>query len=199
MHVRRLRPDERDRALATIVTAFRGDPQVRWYFPDDDRYEPLARRFFGVLLDLRLSGGEVWQAQDGGGCAVALWNPPGGNLIGPEAAAARYQGEVAALEGACAARVSAVDQAVDRLLPHEPHWYLGVLACDPQVRGRGLASAVLAPVFAAADRTRLPVVLETSTRQNVAFYTRRGFAVAGHAAVDGLQIRVMRREPAAPR
>jgi GNAT superfamily N-acetyltransferase len=195
--IRRLRRDEHDRALTMVVAAFRADPQVRWYFPDDASYEEGARTFFGVLLDLRLDGGEVWVADD---CAaVAMWNPPGGNLIGPDVAGQRYAQALAGLPSPGSERASAVDHAVDRLLPSEAHWYLGVLACHPHRRGQGLASAVVEPVLASADRARLPVALETSTKANVAYYTRRGFAVAGETAVaDGLTVYVMRREPLQP-
>lgn len=193
VEVRRIRREERDGALGTVVEAFRRDPQVRWYFPDDDAYEDDARRFFGVLLDLRIDGGEVWVAGD---CeAVAMWNPPGGNLIGPDAACSRYLSAVAGLSRPGVDRVPAVDHAVDPLLPVEPHWYLGVLACRPDRQGHGLASAVIAPVLAAADRARLPVALETGNPPNVGWYTRRGFAVAGEADVDDMRVWVMRREP----
>lgn len=179
--VRRIRPGERDAALATVVAAFRHDPQVRWWFPDDECYAEYAGRFFGVLLDTRIEGGEVWVDHD---CrAVAMWIPPGGNLIGPEVASARYSAMLSDLPVECVRRVAATDEAADRLLPSTAHWYLGVLACHPDHRGLGLGAATAAPVLAAADRAGLPVALETALPANVGYYTRRGFAVVGSAAV----------------
>ncbi len=180
--VRRIRPGERAAALATVVAAFRHDPQVRWWFTDETSYERDARAFFGVLLDTRTEGGEVW-VEDG--CrAVAMWIPPGGNLIGPEAVSARYAQVLADLPEAGARRIRATDEAVDSLLPRTAHWYLGVLACHPDHRGLGLGAAVAAPVLAAADRAGLPVALETSLPANVGYYTRRGFAVMGSVVLD---------------
>jgi GNAT superfamily N-acetyltransferase len=200
-HVRRLVAAERDAALRTVVAAFRRDPLVRWWFPDDATYETLAARFFGELLDTRLEGGEVWVADDAG--AVAMWIPPGGNLIGPDVAAARYGEMLRGLPAPSAERIAATDDVVDTLLPSAPHWYLGVLATRPERRGSGLATAVCGPVFAAADRSGLTVVLETSTATNVAFYTRRGFAVlhqvqvaaANGAVVEPVTLRIMQRSP----
>jgi predicted N-acetyltransferase YhbS len=103
--------------------------------------------------------------------------------------------------------VAAADEAVDGLLPRASHWYLGVLACHPDRRGEGLGSAVVEPVLAAADRAGLPVALETASLRNVAYYMRRGFAVAGHTSVqrpagpDGdqpLDVWVMQRQPLDP-
>ncbi len=182
VEVRRLRADERDAAVTLVVDAFRADPQVRWWFPDDATYDDVAGRFFGVLLDLRLAGGEVWTA---GGGAVALWNPPGGNLLGPQESARRYGDVVAALPAPCAERVAALDEAVGAVLPGQAHWYLGVLATAVGRQGRGLASAVVAPVLAAADRAGLPAVLETGKEGNLGFYARHGFEPAEHVRVPG--------------
>lgn len=193
---RRILRQERDAALRTVVDAFRTDPQVRWWFPDDDTYEAGAGAFFGVLLDTRIDGGEVWVV-DGLG-AVSMWIPPGGNLLGPDVVEARYADVLADLPGPAPARIAETDQLVDKLLPDGPHWYLGVLASRQELRGRGLGSAVMRPVFAAADRAGLPVVLETSTPANVDFYIRRGFSVVAARTAggpDGPVLRVMVREP----
>jgi Acetyltransferase (GNAT) family len=193
---RRIRPEERDESLRTLVEAFRTDPQLRWYFPDDARYDVGAPRFFGVLLDTRIEGGEVWVMPDLS--AVSLWIPPGGNLLGPDVVEARYAEAVVGLPAPAPGRITATDDLVDMLLPREPHWYLGVVATRLASRERGLASAVLAPVLAAADRGGFPVALETSTPRNVEYYTRRGFATLGSRAVMGAGspvVRVMQREP----
>jgi GNAT superfamily N-acetyltransferase len=179
--VRRIRPGERATALETIVAAFRRDPQLRWWFPDEDEYDESARAFFGVLLDTRIEGGEVWVAD--GGRAVAMWVPPGGNLIGPELASARYSTMVASLSADAGERIQRTDEAVDHLLPSGAHWYLGVLACHPDHHRNGLGSTVAAPVLSAADRAGLPVALETSSQVNVGYYTRRGFAVIGEVSL----------------
>ena len=182
--VRRIRSGERAAALETIVAAFRRDPQLRWWFPGEDEYDESARAFFGVLLDTRIEGGEVWVGDD---CrAVAMWLPPGGNLIGPELASARYTVMTAALAASASERIQRTDEAVDGLLPSGAHWYLGVLACHPDRHGSGLGWAVAVPVLAAADRAGLPVALETSSPVNVGYYTRRGFAVIGEVTLlDG--------------
>jgi GNAT superfamily N-acetyltransferase len=194
---RRIRLPERDVALRTVVEAFRADPQVRWWFPDDATYEDAAERFFGVLLDTRIDGGEVWVTADLS--AVSMWIPPGGNLLGPDVVASRYNEVVANLPDPAPQRIAETDELVDALLPTEPYWYLGVLACRPGVRRRGRGGAVLAPVFQAADRAGLPVALETSSAGNVDFYIRRGFAVLASVtpATQGAPtVRVMCRAPA---
>jgi GNAT superfamily N-acetyltransferase len=190
---RRIRPGERSAVLDILIAAFRHDPQVRWWFPDDHHYADLAGRFFGVLLDTRMDGGEVWV--DDACRAVSLWLPPGGNLIGPDQAARRYQEMLSDLPEAPARRIRRVDDLVDRLLPTGPHWYLGVLACHPDHRGRGLGNVVAAPILTAADRAEVPVALETSNTRNVGYYTRRGFAVIGRSRFTERVVSVPPRVP----
>lgn len=208
--VRRLIPSERGAALDTVVAAFVGDPILRWWFPDDATYPDLAHRFFGVLLDTRLEGGEVWVVDDAGDvAAVSMWVPPGGNLLGPDVASARYAEVVDGFPAPSAERIGASDEVVDALLPVEPHWYLGVLAVHPRHRGASYGTLVCEPVFAAADRAGVTVVLETANAANVGYYQRRGFSVLHEAELacaddgpaapsDALSVRVMARAPQRP-
>jgi GNAT superfamily N-acetyltransferase len=66
-----------------------------------------------------------------------------------------------------------------------PHCYVPLLGVRPEMRGKGLSRAVFGPVFAAADRARVPVYLETMTEPNVAIYTRLGFELVGKSDLTG--------------
>ena len=72
-------------------------------------------------------------------------------------------------------------------LEHAPgrHWYVNLLGVRPQAQGKGLSRAVLGPIFAAADRDRVPVYLETVPETNVAIYRRLGFELVGHRQLAG--------------
>lgn len=192
---RRMSPAERDATLRTVVHAFAADPLLRWWFPGEE-YDARAAAFFGFLLDLRVDGGEVWLAGDGG--AVSMWNPPGGLLVEPGSAQERWETVRDGLPDDVAGRLDAVEHQVHAALPRHPHWYLGVLATHPDRRRQGLASAVLAPVLAHADRAGLEVWLETASAPNLGFYARHGFAVTQTLQVDDApQVHVLRRTPAA--
>jgi GNAT superfamily N-acetyltransferase len=193
--VRRLHPDSRDRALTSVVAAFATDPLLRWVWPDDRRYTACATVFFGLLLDLRLEGGEVWAAGDGD--AVAMWDPPGG-LYGPSPDD-RWAAAKAAFTDQENAAWATVDGAMGVPPEAGPHWYLGVLATAPARQRSGLGRAVLAPVLGAADRTGLAAYLETATESNVGFYRRLGFEPAHEVDLPdgGPRCWLLRRAPGA--
>jgi GNAT superfamily N-acetyltransferase len=179
--VRRAVPDDRAGVTRTVADAFRDDPGWGHIFGAD--YERLAGAFAGTLFDLRVGAGSVWVTDDL--AAVALWEPPGGAGLptgAVDAAWARYR----RLAGPVAwARLQAYDDAVTRAHPVGRYWYLGVLATRPDHRGRGLATAVMAPALSSADRDGLHSCLETSTQDNRDFYQRRGFTEAVEVPLVG--------------
>ena len=82
-------------------------------------------------------------------------------------------------------RLVEYERAVDAARPTTPYWYLGVLATRPDRQGEGGASAVMAPVLAAADGDGIDCCLETSTARNRAFYERRGFTEVTDVHITG--------------
>lgn len=191
--VSRLYPDGRERALATVVAAFSTDQLLRWVWPDDVRYAACAPSFFGLLVDLRLEGGEVWTAD--GGAAVAMWDPPGG--LYQEVPGERWTGVQQAFTERERAAWAAYDEAMHVPKEAGPHWYLGVLATEPERQGTGLGRAVCAPMLGAADRAGLPAYLETASTGNVTIYRRLGFEPVREATMadGGPTCWLMRREP----
>jgi ribosomal protein S18 acetylase RimI-like enzyme len=195
--VRPAAPTDRERILDVTTSAFVTEPAFAHFFADS--YDAHARTFLGFLVDLRLAGGLVWVEEvDGAVVAVSMWDPPGGPQLDAgsqeemwRAAADRFGPEVEA-------RLDAYDAAVHDLAPPGDHFYLGVIASDPEARGRGHGSAVLLPGLGAADAAGLPTSLETGTEGNVGFYTRFGFDVSHELDLgDGTRIWCLTRPPAA--
>jgi ribosomal protein S18 acetylase RimI-like enzyme len=174
--------DHREEVLRTITTAFAADPFLRLMFPDDDEYATHAPAFFGALFDKRAGSGTVWMLNDGE--AVAMWDGPG------VTAEAKFE-----LPAAAKAVMDAYDESVHGAFPATRHWYLGVLATDPQHAGRGLGRAVMRAGLARAAADGLPAYLETTNPANVELYQRGGWSI--DAQFDApLPIWVMRQDPA---
>lgn len=91
-------------------------------------------------------------------------------------------------------RLDTYDDLVERLVPDEPHAYLGVLACRPDDaaapatgsarRRRGLGRRTAAPGIDLALTHGMPAVLETTNPLNVEMYQRADWTV--HAVSDEL-------------
>jgi predicted N-acetyltransferase YhbS len=73
--------------------------------------------------------------------------------------------------------IEAVAAALGAHRPAEPHWFLATMGTRPERQRQGLGAAVLRPVLDELDRRGEPACLETSSAENVAFYSRLGFEV----------------------
>jgi ribosomal protein S18 acetylase RimI-like enzyme len=75
--------------------------------------------------------------------------------------------------------VGAFFEQMDVYHPHEPHWYLPLIAADPAKTGRGLGASLMKHALAVVDEARLPAYLESSNPRNISLYERHGFTVMG--------------------
>ncbi|MGZ4632958.1 MAG: GNAT family N-acetyltransferase, partial [Actinomycetes bacterium] len=67
---------------------------------------------------------------------------------------------------------------------------------SPDRQRQGLGRAVLVPMLAAADRTALPIYLETASSANVRFYAALGFRPQTEVVLpDGPRCWLLRRDP----
>lgn len=169
--VRRATASDRDTVVATLLAAFHDDPA--WDYITCGRRDSVAPLFAATLFDSRVARGTVWVADEGRAAALWEWRDVGSGPHDDDAAWSRYREQAG--EDAWY-RLEAYEKALDAMRPTPPYWYLGVLGTHPDAQGRGLATAVIAPVLELADHEHLDCWLETSKPDNLGFYERRGFS-----------------------
>lgn len=164
---------DRERAVATLITALGTDPVIRWLYPDPDRY----LRFFPRLVELL--GGDAFAA----GTAEVSPDHTGGALwVAPDVASDDATLVALFEKSIDAHRRHAVMTLLEQVVTHHPPtpvWYLPFIGVDPLAQGRGVGSRLLAAGLTRADRDALPAYLEASTPRNRALYERHGFNVVG--------------------
>lgn len=192
--VRRAAEVDLDGAASVLADAFADYAWTRWTVDADDhhrRIEALQRlslEVFGLLF------GEVWVAEaDGEIACVAAWNDSG--AIDGTRIPADFAETVRELEGDRHHASLEASRVLDPLRPSGRQLFLGVVGTAPSMQRKGLAERTLAPLLAASRALHLPVVLETSSASNVAFYERLGFATVAHAVLSegGPEVWVMER------
>ena len=179
--IRRAVPCERARIVATVAAAFADDPG--WAFILGGEYERLVTHFVQALLDVRIASRNVWVSDDL--AVVAMWDSPGKSDSAPGDAASAWSRYRAIAGEDAFERLVSYNEAVGAVRPAEPHWYLGVLATQPQRQREGLATAVMSPILTESDRRGLACCLETSTADNRRFYERRGFTLLADVVLPG--------------
>jgi len=194
--VRLAGPDDAPAAGHSLSRAFRDDPLFEWFIPGIDKDARARRlgRFFVETMRMHLRLGGVWTSADHKG--AALWIPPGQKipLTRQLRTGVRYAGAVRrnVLRG-----VRALSTMEKHHPKDPPHWYLAVLGTDPDHQGKGIGSALLAPVLERADREGVPAYLESSKERNVLYYERFGFRVQSQLTIPkgGPPVWLMWRDP----
>ena len=85
-------------------------------------------------------------------------------------------------------KMQVLDEYIERkhkeLAPNK-HWYLAVLAVDPQHQGKGYASKLLHEMLSYIDEEGLHRYLETEGEKNVSMYQHFAFEVVDEFVVPG--------------
>jgi GNAT superfamily N-acetyltransferase len=193
--VRRATRGDRPRLATVLARAFDDDPVMTWFFQERRRREARNRRFFGLRLRQLMPHGETYTVE--GELGAAIWaEPERWRLSRLE----EIRLTIAMLPAVWPRLAEVIEglEAIDRVHPSRPHYYLAVLGTDPDAQGRGIGSALLQPTLETCDRDGIPAYLESSKERNIDFYARHGFRVTGELELpDGPRVWSMWRDPLA--
>jgi len=188
-------PAEAGAVARCITLAFATDPvwepALRRADGRVDHHEPYWRLF----VDGAMRYGTVRMTP--GGEAVSVWLPPGGTELSDDQQAALDQLLDASLDAVGRAAMATLYERFEASRsPLGAHYYLSLLATNPDHRGRGVGQALLAADLAAWDREGVPSYLESTNPGNDHRYMRAGFRPIGgfRAARDDAWISAMWRE-----
>jgi len=84
---------------------------------------------------------------------------------------------------------------VDKLHPHEPHYYLEYLGVLPEQQGKALGSSILHHLIKKADGEHVGCYLENANPRNIPFYQRFGFQIIHEKDIIGIPSWFMWRPP----
>ena len=188
-------PDPRPATLTDLdllagiaAEGFYDDPVMRWVLSDDARrLEQLTAMFRSLVEDTLPDRGVIHVLAD---ASTAMWRDPAfeHGRMAADRVAERDQGaadEPGPFGPDEMARLEILGDAMREAHPHEPHWYLNVVATLPSHQGRGLGAAVLQPVLQQADAEGAACYLESTNPRNRSLYRRHGFADGDELHLDG--------------
>lgn len=169
-----------DPASHVAGRAFYDDPAFRYLVKDDARRRRGLPTFFRASLDATVGADATFVARRSGVVAgVGSWLPPRGYPLPARTQLRQAIGTLRALVYAPRSIPDSVRAlvAIDRVHPHDEHWYLSLLCVDPGEQAHGYGAALVARGLERADADGLPAYLETSNPPNLAWYARFGFEV----------------------
>ncbi len=171
--------------------AFFEDPVMSWMLPDDRRRARALPLVFGAMTRHHFLAGESVEVASrpevtGAGSlgAAALWDPPGRWKQTPLEDLRMMPSFLRAI-GRHVRRGQSIAELMKQCHPEEPHWYLGVIGSDPDVRGAGFGQALMRSGLERCDAEGAPAYLESTNESNVPYYSRFGFDVTGEITIPG--------------
>ena len=176
----------------SLAKAFMSDPLQTYTFPDEEERRQKSPDHFNVFLQFGLKFGEVYVSENREGAVV--WLRPNETDITPEKAEQGGLAKLPEILGEAAA--NRFFSVLEFIAPFhkqdvpEPHWYVMVVGVDPAHQGKGLGSALLAPILQQASADNYPVYLETAQPSNVFFYQKLGFSVIREVVEPGSGLRI---------
>jgi GNAT superfamily N-acetyltransferase len=194
--VRLAGPDDVPALARSLARAFRDDPIFTWLIPDVDDDERARRTtgFFAVEARCRVKEATAWCSGDHE--AGALWGAPGHwrtRVVDGVRLAASL---VRSTRWHTVSKLSTLS-TLEKRHPKEPHWYLNTLGTDPDHQGKGIATALIAPVLERCDHDGMPSYLESSKESNIPYYERFGWRVQHELGLKGgPSLWAMWRDPA---
>jgi ribosomal protein S18 acetylase RimI-like enzyme len=177
--------------------AFDQDAHFNWLVRQDRQRVPALNRLFKLILtDLLHPGGELFITNDAKGAAIGL--PPDTWQLGPITQLrflTRYA-SIASWKNLISRGIGL--NLLERRHPSVPHYYIQVIAVDPDYQSSGYGDALLKKVLNQCRHNNLPVYLETGQKNNLAYYDRYGFKVCGDTRLPGgLHLWSLLRNPGA--
>jgi GNAT superfamily N-acetyltransferase len=187
-------------AALMLTRAFKDDPMT-YYFPDPEEAKvktPYLNEFYlryylpygcSFISSPRLEGLAIWRHSDVNS-GISFWRMLTSGAIWPAMKIGRK-----ALR-----KLKEFDQHALRKrkeLAPAKHWYLAVLAVDPEYQGKGYGSKLLNEMLSNIDKEGLPCYVETEGEKNVSMYQRFGFKVVDEFTVPNTtdKLVAMLREP----
>ena len=193
--VRLAKPADRPRLLRALAEAFYDDPCMSWVFRDGDRRLDQLERIF------RYFGERVWFDDDltyttDAVAGASIWVAPERWHVGAFRELLMLPGMISSAGLRDLPRMLRFIARMESEHPRQPHYYLPVIGVAPAWQGKGIGTALLAPILARCDREGMPAYLEASSPRNRACYERNGFTATGEMRVsDSPPLWPMWREP----
>lgn len=178
-------------AARLLARAFFSNPAHVYVCPDARRRMAQLECLLGENLrmqpDLRES---FCLAQDSSVAAMGFWTRSDAPRIGALARIRRGGVSVALRLGLRSLRrafevAGEIDRHLDATLGQQPYWYLNNMVVSEALRGGGIGSRLLSQQLGILADKEPPfaVALSTQRPENVVFYGRLGFRVAGERSI----------------
>ncbi len=181
----KVKPQEYNRTLNTLFSAFENYPKVNNLFVNKERRLAALKVTLSLYLWVYIENGNTYSLDNEINEAICLmlikdenfWNNPN-NLKN----ALKQEAYLTALNNLTEEEILLREEAFDEIefleseikLPM-PHIYVDFFGVHQLHQGKGHGSKIMKKVCEESDLTKIPLALFTNTKEDIDFYTKHGF------------------------
>ena len=164
----------------SLARAFYDDPVFSHFLPEDSTRLKKLEKVMSILFKLGQPHGACYTTSNYE--SITLWRPPNewdvpfwAYIVNGPALLSTF--------GTGIGRVLSTMDMMEKVHPHEPHWYLQTIGTDPKFQGKGYGGVIMRDRLAAVDAAHMPCYLESSKDTNIPIYQSFGFRLTGEMQV----------------
>jgi ribosomal protein S18 acetylase RimI-like enzyme len=168
-----------------FTSAFMDDPVFDYMVRSGEKRRAALETFFKAMFTARdIPQNEVWMSNDGNACVS--WLPSGSRRGASGLRILKWLPWAYRVFGfERFGRAIAIQEAMEKNHPKEPHSYLAFIAVSPEFQGDGLGSRILKATLEKIDAAGMSAYVENSRERNTLFYQRAGFVVQSNISPEG--------------
>ncbi|WP_184547304.1 GNAT family N-acetyltransferase [Mucilaginibacter sp. FT3.2] len=166
---------KRELAIEILTSAFTDNKSVNYIVRQDNRRLLRIKALMAYSFDMCMEFGEVFLNENGEACALILY--PHLKKFSFYALLLDIELIFKAITIWGIAKTLKRESKIKAIQPKEPMAYLWFIGVNRMFQHAGAGSNLLKEVIEYANQKDLPVYLETSTTENLAWYSRFGFHI----------------------
>ncbi|WP_109142800.1 GNAT family N-acetyltransferase [Bradyrhizobium sp. DASA03068] len=169
---------DHSRVLAILTTAFTMCPLLRWLYPEPREYLQHFNGFIKHYCGSPYSSGAYLNDGDKG---AILWDTAGEKRDNTS----MMEFLLKSVPAHRRSETERVFETFGKYNPHQPHWYVTMVAIDPIHQRSGLARHLLRHATEISDAAQRPVHLEATSPHAMRLYAQQGWSVLTEVQVGG--------------
>jgi len=182
---------DKDKVVELLRLSFKENLSVHFLVGSKPGRDRRLRRLMGYAFEMCFRYGEVWMSEQKEACALVLYPHFKGFSLYAICLDLYLVFGVIGLKNL--GKVMRREKLIHAQHPKSPFCYLWFIGVNPWAQSRGIGSMMLEEIAADAEIAGMPVYLETSALNNVAWYEKRGFRLF-HEQYLGYRLYFLKRE-----
>lgn len=166
---------DKDRVIQILANSFENNKSVNYVLPQGRNHTRRLHYLMEYSFNVCFTNGNVYMSEDKNACALVLY--PHKSRYEPKRLLWDLKLMFFAFGLFQLPKVLKREKIIAQLKDKGPHMYVWFIGVDSGQQQKGIGSRLMNEVLQKARSEQLPILLETSTLENIPWYKKLGFEI----------------------